>query len=84
MGIGSTVLGAWRWGNIPLKIITINLPLKVVEAIELLRDLGLYPSKSEFLRSAIREFLEEELRFDLELDPILFKSIIKGGKIYGK
>ena len=43
-----------------MKIITINLPEKYLEAIQTLNDLGIYPSRSEAIRTALSEFLDEE------------------------
>ncbi|MHA2288597.1 MAG: ribbon-helix-helix domain-containing protein, partial [Promethearchaeota archaeon] len=39
-----------------MKIITINLPEKYLEAIQTLNDLGIYPSRSEAIRTALSEF----------------------------
>jgi Arc/MetJ-type ribon-helix-helix transcriptional regulator len=45
-----------------LKIITVNLPVPYIKTIELLvGDKGLYPSRSELIRVAIRDFLVKEL-----------------------
>lgn len=45
------------------KIITINLTEPMVRAAQILIDLGLYPSRSEEIRVAIRDFLQRELGF---------------------
>lgn len=42
---------------ITLKIITINLNEHQVKALGVLQELGLYPSRSEAIRVAIRDFL---------------------------
>jgi Arc/MetJ-type ribon-helix-helix transcriptional regulator len=45
-----------------MKIVTVNVPISYVEAIEkLVGDNGLYPSRSELIRVAIRSFLLREL-----------------------
>ena len=46
-----------------MKIVTVNVPESYIEAIKKLvgRD-GLYPSRSELIRVAVREFLLKELR----------------------
>jgi Arc/MetJ-type ribon-helix-helix transcriptional regulator len=45
-----------------MKIITVNLPVSYLKTIEgLIGDAGLYPSRSELIRVAIREFLMHEL-----------------------
>ncbi|MGQ4874586.1 MAG: ribbon-helix-helix domain-containing protein [Promethearchaeia archaeon] len=46
-----------------IKIVTINIPESYVDAMEkLIGDDGLYPSRSELVRVAVREFLLKELR----------------------
>jgi len=57
-----------------MKIITINLSEAHVRALQILQDLGLYPSRSEAIRVSIRDFLQRELGFaqkfdDLEIPP---------------
>jgi len=44
-----------------MKIVTVNVPESYIEAIKKLigRD-GLYPSRSELIRCAVREFLIKE------------------------
>ncbi len=45
-----------------MKIVTINVPESYIEAIDRLTgDRGLYPSRSELIRCAVREFLIKEL-----------------------
>lgn len=46
-----------------MKIITVNLSEPHVKALKMLQDLGLYPSRSEAIRVAIRDFLQEEFGF---------------------
>jgi len=46
-----------------LRIITIKLSEPHVKALQVLQDLGLYPSRSEAIRVAIRDFLQRELGF---------------------
>ena len=46
-----------------MKIVTINVPESYIDAIaKLTGDGGLYPSRSELIRNAVREFLLKELR----------------------
>ena len=59
-----------------MKIITINLPEKYLSAIQTLNDLGIYPSRSEAIRIALRDFLNEELKMDQELEEEKFKRLI--------
>ncbi|MHA1292568.1 MAG: ribbon-helix-helix domain-containing protein [Promethearchaeota archaeon] len=46
-----------------MKIVTVNIPESYIEAIEkLIGENGLYPSRSELIRCAVREFLLKELK----------------------
>jgi Arc/MetJ-type ribon-helix-helix transcriptional regulator len=46
-----------------VKIVTVNVPESYIDAIEkLIGENGLYPSRSELIRCAVREFLLKELR----------------------
>jgi Arc/MetJ-type ribon-helix-helix transcriptional regulator len=60
-----------------MKIITINLPEKYLSAIQILNDLGIYPSRSEAIRNALKDFLEDELKMYEELEDESFKMLIK-------
>jgi len=60
-----------------MKIITINLPEKYLAAIKTLNDLGVYPSRSEAIRTALRDFLEDELKMYSDLDDTCFKMLLK-------
>nr|MDO8115137.1 ribbon-helix-helix domain-containing protein [Candidatus Sigynarchaeota archaeon] len=53
-----------------MKIITINLSEPHVKALQILQDLGLYPSRSEAIRVAIRDFLQRELGFAQKFEDI--------------
>jgi Arc/MetJ-type ribon-helix-helix transcriptional regulator len=61
-----------------MKIITINLPEKYLAAIQTLNDYGIYPSRSEAIRIALRDFLDKELELDQTLDANELKSLIRG------
>lgn len=43
-----------------MKVITINVPTKYIKVIQKLQDAGLYPSRSEAIRVAIRDFMYKE------------------------
>ena len=58
-----------------MKIITINLPEKYLSAIQTLNDLGIYPSRSEAIRVALRDFLTDELKMDQDLGEESFKEL---------
>ena len=46
-----------------MKIVTVNVPESYLESIKrLIGENGLYPSRSELIRVAVREFLIKELR----------------------
>ncbi len=63
-----------------MKIITINLPEKYLEAIQTLNDLGIYPSRSEAIRTALSEFLDDELKMFNSLEEDTFKMLIRSNK----
>lgn len=45
-----------------MKIVTVNVPESYIEAIKkLVGEHGLYPSRSELIRCAVRDFLMKEL-----------------------
>ena len=60
-----------------MKIITINLPEQYLAAIQTLQDAGTYPSRSEAIRTALGEFLSEEIKNFKNLDPEMFQKIIR-------
>ncbi len=60
-----------------MKIITINLPEKYLAAIQILNDLGIYPSRCEALRIALRDFLTPELKMYQDLDEENFKMLVR-------
>ncbi|TFG10208.1 MAG: ribbon-helix-helix protein, CopG family [Promethearchaeota archaeon] len=46
-----------------MKIVTVNIPESYIEAInKLIGEDGLFPSRSELIRCAVREFLIKELK----------------------
>ncbi|TXT65187.1 MAG: hypothetical protein BAJALOKI1v1_460022 [Promethearchaeota archaeon] len=60
-----------------MKIITINLPEKYLEAIQILNDLDIYPSRSEAIRIALHNFLSDELKMFQDLDGSKFETLIR-------
>jgi Arc/MetJ-type ribon-helix-helix transcriptional regulator len=60
-----------------MRIITINLPEKYLSAIKVLNDLGVYPSRSEAIRVALRDFLPDELKMYEELDEESLSFLLK-------
>lgn len=64
-------------GLCQMKIITINLPEKYLQAIQILNDMGVYPSRSEAIRIALHDFLSKELKMFKDLDDESFKMLIR-------
>jgi len=60
-----------------MKIITINLPEKYLAAIQVLNDLGVYPSRSEAIRVALKNFLGNELIMFNNLEDETFKMLVR-------
>jgi Arc/MetJ-type ribon-helix-helix transcriptional regulator len=60
-----------------MKIITINLPEKYLNAIQTLNEMGIYPSRSEAIRIALKDFLTEELKMYENLDEQSFRMILR-------
>jgi len=60
-----------------IKVITINLPIQYIEAIQVLNDLGIYPSRSEAIRIALRDFLSNELKMYEDLESDNFKMLVR-------
>ena len=60
-----------------MKIITINLPEKYLAAIQILNDMGIYPSRSEAIRTALGDFLTDELKMFNDLEDDSFKMFIR-------
>jgi Arc/MetJ-type ribon-helix-helix transcriptional regulator len=67
-----------------MQIITINLPEKYLGAIQVLNDLGIYPSRSEAIRVALKNFLANEKKLYGDLEDDAFKILVQpshgGGK----
>ena len=61
-----------------MQIITINLPEKYLAAIKTLNEYGIYPSRSEAIRIALKDFLTDELKMYEDLEEDNFKIIAKG------
>lgn len=70
-----------------MKIVTINIADQYLEAIEILVNLGFYPSRSEAVRQALKQFLTNEADLIEELNLDIFEKrkkhqmdILLGGK----
>ena len=44
-----------------LKLVSVHLPEKYIELLEQLVEMGLYPSRSEAIRVAVRDLIRREL-----------------------
>lgn len=62
-----------------MRIVTINVPHSYLAAFQSLIDLGLYNSRSQLVRVCLKEFLEKEKDFivDLKNDSIQLMKNIK-------
>ncbi len=43
-----------------MKVISVKIPVKILDAIDIFVDAGDYATRSEFIRSAIRDKIKEE------------------------
>lgn len=58
-----------------MKIVTINIPDQYLDSIETMVNLGFFPSRSEAVRQALKQFLVREAEFTDELEPEKFASL---------
>lgn len=65
-----------------MKIITINLPEKYLTAIQILNDMGRYPSRSEAIRVALHNFLSKELKMYKDLGDDTFRMLMRSRGVY--
>lgn len=67
-----------------LKVITINLPEPYLDAIQVLNDHDVYPSRSKVIRVALRNYLSNELTFfkELTIDGVLCPNSDKNKRIF--
>jgi Arc/MetJ-type ribon-helix-helix transcriptional regulator len=47
--------------NMPMKIVTINIPDQYLDCIEVMIQMGFFPSRSEAVREALKQFLVNEV-----------------------
>ncbi len=55
-----------------LKITTVNLPEQYIECLDILVDLGYFPSRSEAMRQLLKQFLSKEENFKKEIVSSVF------------
>ena len=58
-----------------MKITTINIPNAYLDCIEVLVNMGFYPSRSEAVRVALKQFLTDEADIIEDLEPENFKKL---------
>lgn len=58
-----------------MKIATINIPDDFLADIETLVNLGFYPSRSECVREALKQFLDLEIKMTRDLSPANFEEL---------
>ena len=59
-----------------MKIVTVNVPESYLDSIEkLVGDEGLYPSRSELIRVAVKAYLMKELEMAENMDRARFKTV---------
>lgn len=58
-----------------MKIITINVPDQYLDDIEVLVNLGFFPSRSEAFREAIKQFIQHEMNFNTNLVSDTFQKL---------
>ena len=58
-----------------MKIVTINIPNQYLDCLESLVNLGYFPSRSEAVREALKQFLEHEEVFNDGLNPVKFHNL---------
>ena len=51
-----------------LKIVTINIPEQYLDCLKTLVDLGYFPSRSEAVRQAFKQFLSKEANLVKEIE----------------
>ncbi|MHA1719319.1 MAG: ribbon-helix-helix domain-containing protein [Promethearchaeota archaeon] len=58
-----------------MKIVTINIPEQYLDCLETLVNLGYFPSRSEAVREALKQFLSKEANLVKEIEHDQFKIL---------
>lgn len=58
-----------------LKIVTINIPEQYLDCLKTLVDLGYFPSRSEAVRQALKQFLTKEANLVKDIEHDQFKIL---------
>jgi Arc/MetJ-type ribon-helix-helix transcriptional regulator len=58
-----------------MKIVTINIPDQYLDCIESMVNLGFYPSRSEAVREALKQFIVRESKFTKDIEKPSFEAM---------
>ena len=58
-----------------MRIVTINIPDQYLDCIQVLVNLGYFPSRSEAVRQALKRFLTEEDKMTTGMNPENFQAL---------
>ena len=61
--------------NKKMKIVTINIPDQYLDCLEIMVNMGFYPSRSEAVRQALKQFLVHEQEVNEGLTVEVFKDL---------
>ena len=61
--------------NAPMKMITMYLPDKFIECLDAMKEMGYFPSRSEAIRQALKQFLTYEQELNRDLVPARFREL---------
>ena len=62
-------------GEQKIKIVTINIPDQYLDSIQTMVNLGFYPSRSEAVRQALKQFLVSEAAFTEDIETEKFAKL---------
>ncbi|UYP48344.1 hypothetical protein NEF87_004629 [Candidatus Lokiarchaeum ossiferum] len=57
-----------------MKIVTINIPDQYLDCLETMVNMGYFPSRSEAVRQALKQFLTNEQDLNQDLTPERFQA----------
>lgn len=64
-----------------MKVITINLPERYLDAIQILVNRRIFPSRSELVRQALGDFLYDEMKNYKNFEKEQFDLVIRSGNM---
>lgn len=74
MQIGNFFLNK-KNGAQKMKIVTLNLPDQYLDCFDTMVNMGYFPSRSEAVRQAIKQFLVNENELNKDLNPERFRAL---------